>query len=219
MRSRFLIALLASVAVSSCVSCAAVVSRSPSTRSVPEQYASALLVTTKCRDFFGRQVRDRRGSAVVVGERTALTALHVVECPPGTAVRSVSVESPGGVAVAARVGREDPASDLATLDVGDPAFEGRRVVVGARPEIGERVCTAPALPQRAAQCGSVIPGAAPSPGGDLKHTAISEPGNSGAGLYDSRGALVGVVTHQWRCSSNETQICGGAATALDGRWP
>ena len=85
-------------------------------------------------------------------------------------------------------------------------------MVGERPAIGAEVCLVPVVPARGPQCGKVdsfdsIPG-------DVFHQATTKPGNSGSGVYDADGRLVGIVTHYRRPPAQ-----GGAFSSLaDRRW-
>jgi S1-C subfamily serine protease len=147
------------------------------------------------------------GSGVVVEDFTVITAAHVVECPGKL---GIAIEDWRGNAYKAELLVADEDEDVAKLYV--PELKGTLVQYGPKPRIDERVCLVGASPYRVRRCGWVESWG-PKPG-DMKHSAITEPGNSGGAIYDSRGFLVGIVTHYRRCSNG--QLCGGAATSFRG---
>jgi hypothetical protein len=106
-----------------------------------------------------------------------------------------------------------PDRDLASLhtvlDTFDPTYP---IVHGPTPEYGARVCSTTAYPQFLRMCGDVQMPA--DPPGDLSHTIVTEGGNSGSGVYDAKGRLIGIITHRWSCQNG--QLCGGKLATLEG---
>jgi len=154
------------------------------------------------------------GSGVIVGPDTVLTAWHVVKCPPRTS-RFLLVSGPDNVKHWAELAAGDPDHDIARLTVaGTPAT---RLKLAAAKD-GDVVCAAVAHPIREWSCGVVIdvgPVKTKTNGTvDIWHTARTVPGNSGAGLYNGRGQLVGLQTN-----GDATKTDGGLATSVFGRVP
>lgn len=150
------------------------------------------------------------GSGTVVNETTVLTAGHVATDPAGmTCVRAITT-SDGKRRLALR-GTIDTALDLATLHTLTP-MKATPVTFGPMPEYGDRLCAQTAAPMWLRRCGESQ--YLTTPPGDLVHTIVVEGGNSGSGVYDSRGRLVGVITHRWSCVNG--QYCGGRLAVLEG---
>jgi S1-C subfamily serine protease len=132
------------------------------------------------------------GSGVVIDERHVLTAAHVTACPtlPG-----VMLTTWDGRHLQAVVTQEDRDRDFAVLelasadrmhlDVSPPAV--------THAAVGAVVCIETAEPTRAANCGpvaEVLPGK-----GGIHVNAIIGHGNSGSGVYDTQGRLVGIAVN------------------------
>lgn len=157
-----------------------------------------------------------RGSGVAVGPEIILTAAHVVTCS-GRDVPLVVATLPSGESYFARVSRVDVAADLARLTVepGGPPLAG--LVANVRPaEItrGEEVCSATASPARARQCGAVVDVAVDF-GVAFRDTGESISGNSGSGVYDRGGRLVGIVTHSYAAVAGGGRRCVTVARFAD----
>lgn len=153
------------------------------------------------------------GSGVLSGPETVLTAWHVVKCPPRS-VRIVWVVTPDEVKHWAQLGAGDPSHDVARLVVSDLTASKLEIV---SPLVGDTVCIATAHPQRQLSCGVVyaISSFKTTTNGtvDVWHSARTIPGNSGAGVYNRRGQLVGLATN------TTTDDSGGLATSVSGRVP
>lgn len=170
------------------------------------QRAATVAIYTSCLDDDG--LAQWRGSGVITGKHTILTAYHVVQCE---GLMSSYVETLGGNLYEVQVVVDSEYNDIAKIeivtDIGEefPWFEFE---IGPRPELGELVCSESAIPTRARKCGTVT-GLAENPNnGDIKFTNDVEGGNSGSGLYDTRGRLIGIVTMRWRFQQ------GGLAASL-----
>lgn len=174
--------------------------RADTFRSVPDQHVSAFVVFK--RGWIG-------GSAVVLSEHTLLTAYHVVEGLDTVVV----TEGPGAKEIRAKVIKTDPVHDLALLRVTEK-LPYKPTTVAPMPSLGNIICLVAKVPQVDRQCGGLVrheKGVA----GDYWHSAITQPGNSGSGVYDMSGHLVGIVTHYRRCRNG--QICGGRISSLYGK--
>jgi S1-C subfamily serine protease len=139
-----------------------------------------------------------RGSAVAIGPRLVTTAAHVIPCGRAALVLLTLGDGrkvPAYVSVTLE--REDLAVLLPTVDV----TEHRLRLAPARPG---PACFVAAAPARGIHCGRI---ARVYAGGVIVHTATTAHGNSGAGLFDSSGALVGIVTAKYDRG-------GGTAQAL-----
>ena len=170
-------------------------------RTADEQDRAAVEIRVVC---VGEQVSIGVGSGVQVSDTGVLTASHVVLCP-GEA--SVIVKIDGGF-MPAIVRAVDYEADIALLYLLMPV-PSTRVALGHRPLVGERVCLVTAMPSRARGCGRVdsleaLPG-------DVRHDVLTEAGNSGSGVYDASGRLVGVVTHRAQ------KTVGGLFSSLEDR--
>ncbi len=171
---------------------------------------SSVRISILCADAGGGYLSF--GSGVVVNDHTILTAAHVAVDPPGKTCLRTAMMINGGTYLLAP-GKALPARDLASLVPAlHPFAPTYPVVYGPPPVYGSRVCAMTAYPQFVWRCGETQLTAEPP--GDLAHTIIVEGGNSGAGVYDTWGRLVGIVTHRWACSNG--QLCGGKLATLEG---
>ncbi len=141
----------------------------------------AVVVVTACLGS------PRTGSGVAIAPNLVLTAAHVVAC---TDLAVLTVAGRPAVVFA-----EWPERDTALLVVQMPAAPVR---FGPRPRAGDRVCAATAWPAAVWSCGNVLTvtrvlcrsGFC----SDLRLEVPIRPGNSGGGLFDAAGALIGLIT-------------------------
>lgn len=161
-----------------CSACVQAV-KPPRAAVVSRELAATVYVGSVC----GSQVTGATG--VLVSSERAYTALHVIRCDhPTIVIRTVAGEvRPASLLLFW------PDQDLALLRVETPAPPTKGVGLV---RVGDVVCLSSAVPARERSCGVVT---AVRSDGDIYHTARVLPGNSGSGLYDAKGALVGVVTH------------------------
>lgn len=171
------------------------------------------------------------GSGVVVRPDAVLTAAHVVDADCDYYVQPLDLPTmqegnifPVHVAVMGEVAgvldasgkkEKNPNADdvaLLVLDSETAAIPGYAPVLGPRPEPGETVCSAAAVPHRLRRCGTVL-----EPDSQLSTLIRSKmpmtKGNSGSGVYDRRGHLVGLAR-----SMCTVKTCGeqaSYATLLD----
>lgn len=177
-------------------------------RSPAIQVDEAATLSVLCADG-----RSFAGSAVVLGPDRLLTAAHVVACEGHGGAPLLVLVSLGGVSTVGTVEIMSPGSDLARLVTVD-RLAYHALLIGPRPAIGEIVCVAAGAPQgRTRRCGPVE--RFEEEPGDIVHAVVTEPGNSGAGVYDSAGRLVAILSHYRECING--QLCGGKATSLAGR--
>lgn len=149
-----------------------------------------------------------RGSGVAVGPSTLLTAAHVVACE-GRDAPFIVVTLASGESYFARVSRVDVEVDLARLTVepGGPSLAGlAATATTAKISRGAEVCSATASPARARQCGRIVDDAVDF-GVAFRDTGESISGNSGSGVYNRDGHLVGIVTHSYKPISGGGRRC------------
>lgn len=147
---------------------------------------------------------DAFGSAIVLNEQGYLvTAHHVIDGAMG-----ITVLLPGGRATAARVIADDPVGDLAVLQCNFVSgVMQAAVAAGSLPGVGEDVLSVgnPFGTSRLGGSPSVSAGvisatqrsfASEKTGrvylNCLQHDAATNPGNSGGGLFNMRGELLGM---------------------------
>lgn len=185
-----------------------------------EQMRRAVRIEVDCK--IDGDLVTFKGSGVVVGDDRVLTAYHVVDC-----VMRVGTQQHAGHLLAVRVMRGDierSASVEVAMLPADVARLKTRGLIGATwwsaqqlgpvPRAGDEVCMSSLYPKVERKCG-MFEEQDNDESGDMAHGAVTRPGNSGSGLYDAHGRLVGIVTH-FRAFG--TIQFGGRATALS-RFP
>lgn len=184
----------------------------------PPQPVSPGLATTQARVtvkvisvcFSNEGMRIGFASGVVVAPTRVLTAYHAVECSGTLGIGLVLADEKTELRATVQV--VDLERDIAALKV-DGYIQAPAILIGPVPEVGEQVCIATAVPIRVRRCGDVQISSNAFPG-NVFHTAIVEPGNSGGGVFDRRGRLVAITTHYVTCISG--QLCAGRASSLHG---
>lgn len=181
-------------------------STAPRGRTPAEQAAGAVEVAVACTQPDGKWSLQQ-GSGVIVGRHHALTASHVIACRIRAVVTVILAD---GQQIPADVDLISLRSDLARLEL--RADVPLRPAVRAKAEMGVRVCVVHARPRRGRACGTVT---SLSDGelADIGTDGRTIPGNSGSGLYDDAGRLVGVVTH--KCTVGR---CTYAASVYSKAW-
>lgn len=193
-----------------CISCAP---HSSHTLTLDQQAASAVQITTYCKATQTSKDDAWSGSGAVIDARHVITAGHVVNCLDQ---KIDHIDITGGLAgnqirhVTLIVA--DFVHDAALLTLEEPLLEAPWVDV-VEPEIGRRACSESAVPERGRHCGIVREVRYRdirqlSVDVDVSFTIAS--GNSGSGVYDSEGRLIGVVTH----SRSVGKPPGGLVTSL-----
>lgn len=178
-------------------------------RDANAQYVAGVKILTKCAGAGGYL-----GSGVIVSAHRVLTAEHVVECPLG--LPATVVLDPGdGDARDARVEVVLPSNDIARLWVdADLSKWFTSVTVGPEPEIGQLVCWTAFVPRPTYRCGTAQ-AHHDDTGNDDDGFGIDgfvEHGNSGSGVYDEWGRLVGLIDMTLDCQTGV--YCWGLAKPL-----
>ncbi len=200
-----------------CLSDRASLPRQTIGRTVEAEWAAAVVVKTSCSDGSGMW-----GTGVIVSKNIVLTARHVVaesayygkdeisgedlwrHCPG----RKVMIAEVDGKIHNVTVEGESYEHDVARLRSEDD-FEDAPAILGPKPSMGETVCAVALVPHPWRRCGTIQ---FPKNADALRFDFRSEHGNSGSGIYDSAGRLVGILTLQER--GEDAQIVGGDGTDL-----
>lgn len=177
----------------SCTSCAVTMRLLP----VRLQAERAVEVGVLCE---GKPRTMQIGSGVLVDSRHVLTAYHVVSCRVVAAVAILA----GGQQVALSVERAAVSADVAWLVLAGQV-PVPRVEIADAPSPGARVCMESAQPARHRVCGLSMM-RIHAEGQEIKFSFQPIPGNSGSGLYDSRGRLIGIVTHRGQAFGLATSL-------------
>jgi hypothetical protein len=185
-------------------------------RSPIEAASTAVAVKTECG----------WGSGVLVDSRHVYTAHHVIACGKGRLAKKVRVELPNGSSYTATYDALDASRDLARLRL--PRAIGVPTLTVARVKPGQVVCAVTATPAREFRCGLVDVLKAPRVWGDVALKGMNLWfGNSGSGLYNTDGALVGIITRLYFCDEIDALLwelfeyrpkrtCGGRASSIEG---
>jgi S1-C subfamily serine protease len=151
-------------------------------------------------------------TGVIVSNRHILTANHAVACPE---IPYVTVVFPDGHRRRTMVIREDVKLDLALLEVqsADPIPGAYPPTIGSV-QPGDPVCSVTAAPTWGWNCGTVDKFYDRSKKGDIGFRAHIAPGNSGSGLYDIEGRLVGITVMM----AHDSDQYSFATSLNDHRW-
>lgn len=209
MKPTLTIAVLVLSVLATCASCASALMpdrlRSPSA-----QWDASVLIQVSCIPGIVTQY----GSGVVVSKDRVLTAMHVVKCDMGLDP-TVTIDPGDGTDRDATVEVLLPDDDIARLRVSaDLSDYFHPVEIGPHPAAGERACWTALAPRPTLRCGTTQPESAYEMSGIFVDGFV-EHGNSGSGMYDSRGRLVGIVVSTLTCQTGV--YCLGRAVSLAGR--
>ena len=190
--------LIGAVAIAAAVFTSCVVPSSryakPWPTRVDKQRAATVAIHMSCLDFGSGRVLMWRGSGVITGRHTILTAAHVADCPSG--LYELNIETASGVILEALVAVQADEYDIAKIVTEDllPWFQFE---IGPVPQPGDYVCSESANPSRMLRCGFVTNLEPGRKGADIKHNLTPVQGNSGGGLFDDQGRLVGIITRTY----------------------
>ncbi len=156
---------------------------------VQEQDSRAVTVTVRCQIvgslFFS--------TGVLVGGDKVLGALHAFPCDGKFSIRLKTGRTFAVVKLS-----QDVRQDVALFQVLGIGADIPLVDLGPRPKPGDTVCFTAANPVRERKCGrvsKVVPGFGP---GAMYFGAGGRGGNSGSGIYDMQGRLVGTLSMSCR---------------------
>lgn len=168
----------------------------PKAKNKYEQLDRAVTVQVNCLNTAGW------GSGVVITKRLILTAGHVVNrCRHPFTIGVLA----NGDEVALKVRVVSKVQDAAVLEA-DEDLHFNPVKMG-RVKVGDAVCIAPAQPHRVYTCGHVEDIFEGLRKFNILFDMTAVQGNSGSGIYNDSGELVGIVTHM-------VFRGGGAGTAI-----
>jgi hypothetical protein len=142
------------------------------------------------------------GSGVMISPTAVLTARHVVFLRGVDHPCMIVIEYPDGT-------REDATVDLEStrLDVVRLKTKARREIQAPKSHavtIWETVCIVSGHPERDASCGRAVHFSSGFAG--IMHTARTIPGNSGSGLWNRRGELLGIVVTYSNYGGNASPV-------------
>lgn len=188
-------------------------------RNAAQQAAASVKIITDCGS----------GSGVLVDDSHVLTAAHVVNCagwplmvPPELLV----VETLDGTRYTLTSAEVDGYRDLARLTLADKV-KGINPVPIRHATVHDKVCWAASVPKREVKCGKVGDLDQRRDYGDVELVTGSVWfGNSGSGVYDSGGALIGLAVRLHWCNMLDAmiwdmagiepnQMCGGRISSID----
>lgn len=210
-----LLVLLASIGCEGCVMPSLFVASPTDIRD--NEYGRMVIVMTSCEvpvTVPGKPpivLQSGRGSGVRIGGHSILTAEHVVDCPVGVA--KVTVKDVESRVHDARV-VATLSADVARLEVDDLPTMSRLAI--AAPELGTQACAVVGVPEPGRVCGEIEPSRT-SPGpGRLRVRFVAEHGNSGAGVFNEEGVLIGILVYLFPCKGTDgnEQVCEAGVTAL-----
>lgn len=161
-------------------------------------------VIVKCID----SEQEYSGSGVVISDRRVLTAAHLVEVCPLPDMFILDDETMYPVYPA----KVDVDNDLAILvNVGPVPFKKPSINYGPEPKRMSRIYLITGAPYEDVRDG-ILNHWNIKEGPRIKHSIVTERGNSGSGVYDYMGRLIGILTHATFCGNG--QYCGGRASSL-----
>ena len=199
---------LAMATLATCTSCAAAftpkrIAHDPALSEA--ERAATVAIHAMCAGEEG--IKAGKGSGVITGEHTILTANHVVACG---GISVLFIETLDGNLIEAKVVAQAEEHDIAKLETLEKLPKVKPFGWATPPKKGAVICAESAVPMRSRKCGNVLH-KDKRPGADLEHNAITIPGNSGSGVFDTRGRLVGIVTMS---RSRHGRYVGGLISTL-----
>lgn len=163
-------------------------------------------VIVKCDKHNEHQ--EYAGSGVIISKRRVLTAAHLVNVCQDA---DFSILTPQGLYPVVPI-KVDTPNDLAILaNVGPKEFNAPKVKFGPKPSRMSRIYVITGAPWEDVRDG-ILNHYSLKDGPRIKHSIVIERGNSGSGVYDWMGRLIGICTHATFCGNG--QYCGGRASSL-----
>lgn len=189
-------------------------------RTTPTQEYTTAMIEHTCiesHNLSDLRMSQRVGTGVVIDDYHVLTAFHVIECP---VLSYITVKLADNRVFRMVVTKSEPTRDLAMLSVfGSKGFELQLgpALIGQPPKQGSDVCFFTGAPQRTRRCGPYNSRIKTDKLPDAMFViAQADPGNSGSGIYDVSGRLVGIVTHNKKCPNDPLKNCYTFASVLSG---
>jgi S1-C subfamily serine protease len=188
-------------------------------RTLAEEHTAAVRITAICDQTNGKVISV--GSGVIVTEHVVLTAAHVIHPSFTLTVGDAKLVIPFTGCTFAAVTQDDtshalhlskewPDQDVARLVTIRP-LPYIPVELADAPPAGEDVCIVARAPWRTRRCGELQYFLEAH---GFRHITgvIIQPGNSGSGVYDKRGRLIGITVVLFTCANG--QWCEGAFSPL-----
>lgn len=218
MKSRFewihlAVFVLSAMMFATCLGCMTAIRPMPvATSQVTGQVAAALSIRVDCvTKEQPITVKTWVASGVALGDRHVLTAAHAVPAVDDGCIRATMVGVfSDGKKYALRPDAVLIGDDVARL-VSVSSFDQPFTHKIGKAKLGEVVCIVAGEPEREIKCGRAER-FADFVAGDLEHGAPTVRGNSGSGLYNRRGELIAIVTHERH--NLFMRPVGGRATVL-----
>ena len=172
---------------------------------IRHQNATVRIIVT-CKTEEGTS--DWFGSGVVISNRRVLTAGHLAKACEGAEFTAVD----GETAYPLSVLKLDVENDLSIMiNTGPTKFNKPSINWGPEPKRMSNIYIVTGAPREDVRMG-LLNHWNLKQGPNMKNSLIIEPGNSGSGIYDDLGRLIGICTHTTFCGNG--QFCGGRATSL-----
>lgn len=194
-----------SIALASCVSIIDLDSVEPPHEFVDAQSLKAVGVHVDC----GKDKDSFRGSGVIVDRHHIMTAWHIIEaCPTG----DITAALPDGSVIEATAWAALVGADLLILETDTDLGMGAQPIADI--DEGDITCMSAVYPERVMRCGHAILVHKGTAMFNVWHSVTTLSGNSGAGVYDEFGSLVGIVTHDFKLHGKHQ---GGVFTTIFGK--
>jgi S1-C subfamily serine protease len=162
--------------------------RAATTWHADDQARSTVRVQVECDGIVDDN--SRLGTGVIVGDRHVLTAAHVTACSAIPSVHVVVRTRQGTRRLRMAVTREDRETDIARLEIASRERFGLDLAppVLRSPDPGDEVCAELAGERSSlSTCGSI------ASSWTVARSMFTQPGDSGAPVFNSHGHLVGLV--------------------------